>query len=260
MNCASVTPLLDATLVDFSDVDDILGFGALTISCAGKARILLPGGSLQSAETVRISCEARKWVNAVRSLLPALPPGDALRLADTYDLMHRIAFRTPVPVGSIEKIRMDAFDARIHGDTAVDRYELFRAIGKELRRRNRAFFRAPFDWQRDTLYRWLRTFRTPSSRPSDYDTLAQLSILLSEDLYAFEPDQQTFKRRLFTSHRHYLDTLTDDYDNLNQTGRFLTVACPYLTDSEYVDRERALIRALAAHPRANRFYRASLTI
>ena len=46
----------------------------------------------------------------------AMSLGESLRLIDTYEIMYRIAYWTSPNAEEVNKIKLAAFDATIHGD------------------------------------------------------------------------------------------------------------------------------------------------
>lgn len=99
------------------------------------------------------------------------------------------------------------FDAMMHGDETVDKYDLFRRIDAGLDRRDREYFGAPLRWQARMLQIWHRQFiGGHSSEPlSDHDTRQRVLILLSSDLFPFEArNEARFKATLLKNHKHLL--------------------------------------------------------
>jgi len=69
-----------------------------------------------------------------------MQPTDALKLIDTYEFMFRIAFQYPAKSEELNKVKLAAFDAMMHGDKAVDEYLMFRVIRNAVSQRDKAIF------------------------------------------------------------------------------------------------------------------------
>lgn len=175
---------------------------------ANDLRLFLNDTSRQSREAREVVRWASEWVRTVEDRFNTLVPGEALLLADHYDLMHRVAFRVPADKKVLDRIILRALDARIHGDKSVDEYILYKAIERRVRQREQAFLDKPLTWLGLCISDWhkqaLKGF--DHTDLSDYDILSRVNILLSTDLTAFEGrNQQSFKQRLFNQHRNFLD-------------------------------------------------------
>lgn len=187
------------------------------INRADDLRLFLNDTSRQSHEAREVIRLASEWVRTVEGRFNTLAPGEALLLADHYDLMHRIVFRSPADKGVLDRIILRAFDARIHGDKSVDEYVLYKAVERRIWQREQAFLDKPLTWLSLSLGEWhkqaLKGF--DRSELSDYDIISRVNILLNTDLTAFEGrDQQSFKQRLFNQYRSFLnydDSADHDY-------------------------------------------------
>ncbi|MDE6300243.1 MAG: hypothetical protein K2M19_00820, partial [Muribaculaceae bacterium] len=194
-------------------------------------------GHLPTPTDKSLRQEARQWLHGTSALLPRLTAAEILPLITVYDLVHRVAFRCPADTVMINRHVFRAFDALVHGDSAVDQYDMYRAIKAGLDRRDSAYFDRTMQWNTITLGRWHRQFRrgTPDAPLSDYDTLNRVAILLSDDLWAYEASNQAaFKHRLFMAHRHYLDAPEVlDQRTLRALDHFLTASRPFLTEADH---------------------------
>ena len=178
------------------------------IKRADDLRLFLNDTSRQSREAREVVRLASELVKMVEDHFNSLAPGEALLLADHYDLMHRVAFRLPADKGTLDRIILRAFDARIHGDKSVDEYILYKAVERRIRQREKAFLDKPLTWLGLCISEWhkqaLKGF--DHTELSDYDIISRVNILLDTDLTAFEGSKQhTFKQQLFNRHRNFLD-------------------------------------------------------
>lgn len=181
---------------------------SLIISRVDDLRLFLNETSRQSREAIEIVRLASEWVKTIESRFNSYTPGEALLLADHYDLMHRVAFRLPADKGVLDRIILRAFDARIHGDKSVDEYILYKAVERRIWQREKSFLDKPLTWLGLCINEWhkqaLKGF--DHTELSDYDIISRVNILLNTDLTAFEgSNQQTFKQRLFNRYRRFLD-------------------------------------------------------
>lgn len=239
--------------VDFDDVRDAAAYAMLIFEVANGLGIHMPAGDRQSPEAMKTVQLAREWVASAKSRIAGMTAGDAMDILEPLDFMHRIAHQSPTPEAFADEYLMKAFEARIRGDKTVNEYHLYRLIRNELERKNRRYFGRPLKWYCSVLERWHGKFSRgrASEDLSDYDTLETVSILMSEDLLAFEgTNEAAFKQTLFDNHRHYLDEIDrrclDEIDRhyLDETGRFdpdtltalshfLTQSTPYLSPARY---------------------------
>lgn len=217
--------LLDIQTVDFSNAEEICDFANLTMQAASEAGMFLVQAAY-SREQREIRATAEEWVRRVEASIDTMAAGDALSVIYIFDLIHRIAYGKPAKTDYLDRYRLGAFEAFIRGDKSVDRYELFHALSDEIAKRNKAYFDRPLKWISLCLDRWHRNF-LPATRQINYahsprqsnypcsprvsaveqryyNTICQLTALLSSDLRAFETDQDAYKRRLLSTHLHLL--------------------------------------------------------
>lgn len=191
----------------FCCVDDMIEEASRIVEYANDIRLFLPNTSRQSREARTVMKKANDWVKTVDDLFESYTPGEALKITDAYDLMHRIAYNQPADKTVINKLILRAFDAMLYGDNDVDQYVLFRAIERRARQREQAFLVKPLTWVFHCLDEWHKQAVKGFDRTylSDYDVLSRVNLLLDSDLCAFEVcNQQRFKQRLFNQHRHFL--------------------------------------------------------
>ena len=202
------TSVKDLQITDLNSVNDAVEAASCIIRRANSTGIFLPERSRQSRETAKLIREATCWINTVRERIDTYTHGDALRLTDAYDLIHRIAYGVPADRIFINGIILRAFRAMTQGDGSVDQYLMFRLIHRAAGRREKEFIGTPLTWTFKALDSWHReaTEGFDRERLTDYDIISRLTLLLESDLYAYEGRcQQQFKRRLLVSHRCYLD-------------------------------------------------------
>lgn len=228
MDMASDRSMQTGTIVHenniFCCVDNTIEEACRIVNYANDIRLFLPNTSRQSREARTVMKLANDWVKTVDSLFESYTPGEALKIADAYDLMHRIAYNQPADKETINKIFLKAFDALIQGDKGVDQYVLFKAIERRARQREQAFLNKPLTWIFQSLDEWHKQAVKGFDRRylSDYDIISRVNILLDADLFAFEGrNQKTFKQRLAEQHHQYLDNYdAADRKNRSEVERF----------------------------------------
>lgn len=206
---------LDLSSLHFDNVDEVNDFAVRLMEIGNSLGVLSDEKSLQSREAIAIYQAAKGWVNTVKKQMLTMSPGESLRLIDIYEIMHRIAFSASPNAEETNKIKLAAFNAMIHGDKNVDEYIMFRVIRNEVRKRNKAFYDKPLTWSCLAEERWHKQAVDGFDRTtlSEYDIISRITILLENDLYAYEGhNQDKFKQRLFEKYKHNLET----YVNANQ--------------------------------------------
>lgn len=170
--------------------------------------------------------EGRVWLDAVGEQLDAMTAADALQLVDAYDLIHRMVYGSAADDVVERTVRR-----ALHADDA-DEYLLYRAIGRQLRRGSAEWFGKPLTWCSLRLERYYNNFKNRVEFGSPRDLIQQGGILLSEDLWAFEPDQQQFKQAVLDRCLAFLAAdATTDPQLLADLHLFLHDASTYLTPS-----------------------------
>ena len=191
-------------------IEAIAGAAERICTAASEAGLfVLPDGH-DPAGITRVREDAKRWLSEAESCLPQMTPGEALRVINLYDVVHRIAWSRPADWSIIKRYTLTAFEAFIRGDKTVDKYILFRQIAAGIRRKDRAYMDRPLQWYTLTLKAWYREFSsgTTSTPLSDHDTRERVSILLQSDLGVYETrNEATYKRRLLINHRHLLTNL-----------------------------------------------------
>lgn len=192
----------DIKNVDFTDITSVRESAKSLIESAAACGLLTSVKTRQSAEGQSIIATARVWVDKVSRHFQCYSPGEALSILSSFDVLHRVVYLQPADKNTTNQIKKEALDAYIHGDKSVDVYDLYEAIGVELRSHNIAFIDRPLAWSSEALGRWYRNFSSGKSAMSQspYDTMRQVRILLDEDLFAFAPDPVHFKTILRSNH------------------------------------------------------------
>lgn len=167
--------------------------------------------------------EGRVWLGAVSEQLDAMTAADALQLVDAYDLIHRMVYGTAAD-DVVERTVRRALHA-----ADADEYLLYRAIGRQLRRGSAEWFGKPLTWCSLRLERYYNNFKRGVDFDSAHDLLQQGAILLDEDLWAFEPDQQRFKRAVLARCLAALDRPAAPADR----NLLLHAAAPYLPAPQF---------------------------
>lgn len=191
----------------FYSLDNTIEEARKIFNQANDLFLFLPDTSRQTREARKVLRNAFDWVKTVEGHLKFYSVGDALKLTDAYDLIHRIAYNQPVKKETINKIILIAFDALIRGDKDVDQYVLFKTIERRARQHEQAFLDKPLTWTCRCLDEWHKQAVKGFDRTSlsDYDILSRVNILLDADLFAFEGrNQKAFKQRLAEQHYLYL--------------------------------------------------------
>ncbi len=207
MNQNICSTLSDIATADFDIIDEVIGAASQTIEKANELGLFMSKSSRQSREAVQLIRETAVWLINVKNRIDSYSAADALRLADVFDIMHRIASQRPADTTFINRIVLRAFEARIHGDKTVDEYILYRAIKAAVNRRDKAFLSRPLDWLCISEERWYNeaTLGYEHTVLSAYDIINRSSILLESDLFAYEGrNQMEFKRQLAENTRRYL--------------------------------------------------------
>lgn len=211
-----LNPTLDYRQINFEDPAAVVGFVSRLCQagsdCGMAAAEFAP--SRESNEVRRVAAEV---VRNLDRFMPSMTPANAFHIVEAYDLAHRLAYATPADANTLNAYVLRAFDAMLHGDNTVDRYDMFRTIRRAIARRDRAYFDLPLQWTVLVEEQWYREAKAALSSSAhaaygkasatDYDIINRTAILLQSDLYAYEGSRQTaFKQALFALHRHYLDT------------------------------------------------------
>lgn len=250
--------------VDLNDIEDVIGFAMLIMAEANERELFMIRSPRQSREAIELKTIAQKWTNTVKRLLKTSLLGDVLRLLDTYEIIHNLAYDRPVDAHLISEYKLRAFEAYLNRqDKSIDQYDLFNAINAELSRRNPLFLGKPLDWISLSIEYWLKNFRNVRGIKSQgaYDVIRQITILLKEDLWLYEPGQDAFKHRLFEATRHYFDDLEDlSACDLRALRQLLYSSVKYLPTSAWTYYDQTLTSALLTNPATNRYYRQSLRL
>lgn len=211
-----LNPTLDYRQINFDDPASVVGFVS-RLCQAGSDCGMTSADFRSSRESNEVRRVAAELIRNLDRHMPSMTPANAFLIVEAYDLAHRLAYGTPADANRLNAYVLRAFDAMLHGDNAVDCYDMFRTIRRAIARRDRAYFDRPLQWTVLVEEQWYREAKASlsSSAPTgcakasvtDYDIINRTAILLQSDLYAYEGTSQTaFKQALFARQRHYLDT------------------------------------------------------
>lgn len=188
-------------MVDFDKADEVVGFATVILSHANDEDLFVPAELVdESVGASPVIGVAGRWLDEVGRRIPSMTAGDALTVMASFDAIHRLVFHAPADREFVSRYVLNAFDSFMAGDRSVDEYRLYRAVNAEIEQCNMRFSGEPLDWTCRALESWWRNFRNGTAEElPDYDRIQQAALLLSEDLWAFEPDPQTFKKQLMGS-------------------------------------------------------------
>ncbi|MDE6682022.1 MAG: hypothetical protein K2J87_01185, partial [Muribaculaceae bacterium] len=258
--------------IDFLNPEEANRYALLLCLATREATRLIPDGNLSAISTIRRA--AKTWIAEIDSRIDTYPPSEALKTANSYDFIHRLAYNAPPIPAIIDRQVFRALDEEIKRSNKqgkegtrserIDPYLLFRLIDNGIKRNDPKYFGRPLKWQSLKLTSWYKEIKaTPlaSSYNSDLsnnfhlsDKIEKLALLLQSDLTAYEGHNQTaFKRHLFLTHRHLLNLIPSEnslisniYNNSYLSKRIelllslqhLLFACsPHLPENEYAQKK-----------------------
>lgn len=199
-------PLLDISLIDFTNPQEVCDFVKLLCRVAGNLG-MAAADFKPSKETNEVKQIAVKVVRKLDETMPRMTIGDAFCVVPAYDLAFRFGYLTQPNYKALDKYTLAAFDAMLHGDKSIDQYAMYRAVADGMRRRNPAFFDRPLTWLTTIEGQWYNESKRGFDPRvlHDYDIHNRVDILLSADLMAYEGrNQSTYKKSLLTRYRAYL--------------------------------------------------------
>lgn len=238
----------------------IAEYGILLINYA-SSQGFETGESITVGTRSQIIMHAREWISGIESAIEKMSASEAISLLESYDFVQRFILNREPDMKFLFRYVDKALEANIHGDRGVDIYQLYKQISYGLSCKEKKYFGKALDWNTLMLTKWHKEFHTGeySGRLpiSDYDVINRAAILLSENLYAFEPDQTTFKKRIFNNHRHYLDEIVDVYETwatdkalnldlktLESTSDLLRASRSLITDKDYAKYKNSILAAI----------------
>ena len=154
----TVIQQLTSIPTDFDNPEEVTDCANRLCRLASDAGLFL-SDCASTAEVVAVRQAAAEWLREVDLRIDHITPAAAFSAICSYDIIHRIARQTPAPADAISRQVLRAFDALIHGDTAIDRYHLFRQITVGLSRRDPAYLGKLLKWHSLCLDRWHKEFR-----------------------------------------------------------------------------------------------------
>ena len=251
----AVLQLPSIEIVDFADPVEVDAYAGLMAQMADDLGAF-KSTFVPTAEWNCLRVTAKEFVKRLEAQFAVMSPAQKILCDSAYNLAYRMAYAKTTAPRIVNDNLLEAFDAKIHGDRAVDEYALFRSIEHRIKQRDPHFFDKPLAWNSICVDRWLKH---QYDRKSDYDRLNQVAILLNSRLGAFlGSEQDAFKERLFDSTRHYFEKPLTAVRDLMALDRLLQSGQRYLTPDESARHRANLTQALIAHPDTNRFHREAL--
>lgn len=210
--------------IDFSNGHEISAYNHLLISLMQHYGLL----DCRAASTTmsrQLLQQSKEWVKAIEGNIAVTPVHELIVALCGFDLIHRIAFRTPASSAFIGGCYLKSFNERIRGNMLISDTDLYSAISDRIQFRDKAFFDKPLQWQCLTSSEWYNECKsTGKFRNSSLEqSLHKARILLDKDLFAFTGrNQEQFKRMLSD---HYLPSIivngTENTETLKAKLAFL---------------------------------------
>ncbi len=216
----------DCSVIDYTDGDKVFGAGHLLLSLMQRTNPYR-NRDVAPAPASQVIKAARQWIAGVERCVDALPARQIITALSPFDLLHRMAYGRPASAKFLDDRYMHVFNAKIHGDNNIFDTELFGVISRGLSRRAVVYSDRPLLWYSATLDRWMQLCGTATKfdgMPLD-EALSIAASLLDNDLFAFVPDQNAFKRRLAASCvRRLADAAVSDPVTLRAALTFVRTA------------------------------------
>ncbi len=210
--------------IDFSNGHEISAYNHLLISLMQHYG-LLDCRAVSTAMSRQLLQQSKEWVKAIEGNIAVTPVHELIVALSGFDLIHRIAFRTPASSAFIGGCYLKSFNERIRGNMLISDTDLYSAISDRIQFRDKAFFDKPLQWQCLTSSEWYNECKsTGKFRNSSLEqSLHKARILLDKDLFAFTGrNQEQFKRMLSD---HYLPSIivngTENAETLKAKLAFL---------------------------------------
>ena len=140
--------------------------------------------------------EARVWVARAKREADCMGAAELQKVAELFDIVHRIAYSAPAPRAIIDQWYDRIFRAMRCGEP-IDILGLMRRVRQQLHCGRRPSVEL-IEWQSDILDRWMAsaTSADPLGEYRPDEAIAIARYLSDENLYAWHPDQATFKTDL----------------------------------------------------------------
>ena len=210
--------------IDFSNGHEISAYNHLLISLMQHYG-LLDCRAVSTAMSRQLLQQSKEWVKAIEGNIAVTPVHELIVALSGFDLIHRIAFRTPASSAFIGGCYLKSFNERIRGNMLISDTDLYSAMSDRIQFRDKAFFDKPLQWQCLTSSEWYNECKsTGKFRNSSLEqSLHKARILLDKDLFAFTGrNQEQFKRMLSD---HYLPSIivngTENAETLKAKLAFL---------------------------------------
>lgn len=210
--------------IDFSNGHEISAYNHLLISLMQHYG-LLDCRAASTAMSRQLLQQSKEWVKAIESNITVTPVHELIVALCGFDLIHRIAFRTPASSAFIGGCYLKSFNERMRGNMLISDTDLYSAISDRIQFRDKAFFDKPLQWQCLTSSEWYNECKSTGKflNSSLEQSLHKARILLDKDLFAFTGrNQEQFKRMLSD---HYLPSIivngTENAETLKAKLAFL---------------------------------------
>lgn len=186
---------------------------------------LLDCRAASTAMSRQLLQQSKEWVKAIEGNIAVTPVHELIVALSGFDLIHRIAFRTPASSAFIGGCYLKSFNERMRGNMLISDTDLYSAISDRIQFRDKAFFDKPLQWQCLTSSEWYNECKSTGKflNSSLEQSLHKARILLDKDLFAFTGrNQEQFKRMLSD---HYLPSIivngTENAETLKAKLAFL---------------------------------------
>ena len=143
-----------------------------------------------------MAIEARSWVARAKREADSMTAAELQKVAELFDLIHRIAYSAPAPRAIIDQWYDRIFRAMRRGEQ-VDILGLMRRVRQQLHCGPRPSAEL-IDWQSEILDRWMASAISadPLGEYAPDEAIAIARYLSDENLYAWHHDQAAFKANL----------------------------------------------------------------
>lgn len=216
----------DCSVVDYTDCNKVFGAGHLLLSLMQRTAPYRTH-DVAPAPLSAVVKEAKHWIDGVERCIHTIPPHLIITALYPFNLVHRMAFHWSASMKFLNRWYMHVFNAKVKGDRQISDSALLGVISARLSHRDSLYFDRPLLWYSSTLDRWMKLC-TGSSEFADKPFDEALSIatsLIDNDLIAFVPDQDAFKRRLAADYASRLDDIdAGDADTLRAALHFVRTA------------------------------------
>ncbi len=241
----------DCSVVDYTDGNKVFGAGHLLLSLMQRTAPYRTR-DVAPAPLSAVVKEAKHWIDGVERCIHTIPPHLIITALYPFDLVYRMAFHRPASTAFLNRWYMHVFNAKVKGDRQISDSALLGVISARLSRRDPLYFDRPLLWYSFTLDRWMKLcagLAEFADMPLD-EALSIAASLIDNDLIAFVPDQDAFKRRLAADCTSRLaDIDAGDADTLRAALHFVrTARYRYIAADLAAHFELHLLRQISRNP------------